>query len=370
MQTLTRRTGVPPRDILVAKWASTSRRPAYFLVRDHDRRALVLSIRGTFSMDDILTDLCCTTSEINIATATATATATGETIVSAAAVRRRRPRSSFFGSTVKNNESSLVQRALTYWGYNHHRRNSSVVKCRAHSGMLQAAESLRSELANVLEAELQSAPAYSLVLVGHSMAGGIAALLGVLLRQKYTNVKVFAYGPAPCVSLPAHHHHDNNNDDDDNNECTSMSQYITSVIHENDPFKAMSLQHVAALSCKLSKLCADHQLRDAIIARLSTKQRSSRLNDAWLVSIFRNDLYQPHSSDSVDKLYPPGKVILLSRREKKRGFRHLLSRRRLSVREITGQCYFDDLEFPSFTGLSLHAPTSYEECLRNVVVGP
>jgi hypothetical protein len=167
--------------------------------------------------------------------------------------------------------------------------------------------------------------------------------------------------------------------DDANN---SLSRYITSIIHESDPFKAMSLQHVADLSRTLARLCADHTLRDSIIAGLLTKRRS-RFNDDRLVS-FRNNLYGRRHSPTVSandisnsncsKLYPPGKVILLSRRRdrpKQRGWRHLFGaarrrRQRLTVR-VTGQRYFDDLEFPSMTGFSLHAPTSYEECLRRIV---
>ncbi|KAL7452052.1 hypothetical protein ACHAWC_003790 [Mediolabrus comicus] len=55
---LIRRTNIHQRDILMTHWHSRGNRPAFFLVRDRTRNVLVLSIRGTLSPRDVLTDLC------------------------------------------------------------------------------------------------------------------------------------------------------------------------------------------------------------------------------------------------------------------------------------------------------------------------
>ncbi|KAG6787281.1 hypothetical protein POTOM_008920 [Populus tomentosa] len=42
---------------------------------------------------------------------------------------------------------------------------------------------------------------YSLRIVGHSLGGAIAALLGLRLYKLYPTLHVYAYGPLPCVDL-------------------------------------------------------------------------------------------------------------------------------------------------------------------------
>ncbi|CAM6089926.1 unnamed protein product [Calypogeia fissa] len=99
-------------------------KPAFFIGLNHPKKAVVLSIRGTFSATDVLTDL--------------------------------KPHSERFGD-----------------GY-------------AHSGMLGSARWIRDCVADVLK-DLMSKNGYRLVLTGHSLGAGTAALLTMLLRE--TNEK-------------------------------------------------------------------------------------------------------------------------------------------------------------------------------------
>ena len=46
--------------MVYAEWRSATHRPAFFIVRDVNRKNIVLSIRGTLNAKDILTDLCAT----------------------------------------------------------------------------------------------------------------------------------------------------------------------------------------------------------------------------------------------------------------------------------------------------------------------
>jgi hypothetical protein len=55
---LARSTGINRQDIVTSNWHLRANLPAYYIARDTKRRALVLSIRGSLSPRNILTDLC------------------------------------------------------------------------------------------------------------------------------------------------------------------------------------------------------------------------------------------------------------------------------------------------------------------------
>ena len=66
VRALEARTGVNRRDIVDANWRGKTHRPAYFIVRDTERKTIVLSVRGTWSPRDLLTDLCAVAQEYEI----------------------------------------------------------------------------------------------------------------------------------------------------------------------------------------------------------------------------------------------------------------------------------------------------------------
>jgi len=40
---------------------------------------------------------------------------------------------------------------------------------------------------------------YRIVTVGHSLAGGVAALVAILLHHEYANIHCYAYSPPGCL---------------------------------------------------------------------------------------------------------------------------------------------------------------------------
>eukprot|EP00897_Mesotaenium_endlicherianum_P009529 jgi/Mesen1/8604/ME000005S08565 len=137
-------------------------RPAYYIALDHARRALVLAVRGTWTYSDMLTDL------------------------------------------------NLHSEPLSTLGSDGH----------AHAGMLSAADwILRTEREHLRDA-LQQHPGYSLVLTGHSLGAGTAALMAYILRDALSpdgdvsrvpgvtelaippeSVTCWAYECPPCVTM-------------------------------------------------------------------------------------------------------------------------------------------------------------------------
>lgn len=78
-----------------------------------------------------------------------------------------------------------------------------------HHGLLQAARWLHKEESETLSSLLLEHPSYRLILAGHSMGAGIAALLAMLMASSSDKVdgiprerlQCFAFAPARCMSL-------------------------------------------------------------------------------------------------------------------------------------------------------------------------
>ena len=133
-------------DLLYASFRNGVGQCPYALLKEPARRTLVLCIRGTLSLEDLVID--------------------------AAA------------------EPSALDAAGERCGFDGAGRF-------AHSGILQAAEWIVADLERhgVLNAFLQRNPHYRLKVVGHSLGGGSAALVGLMLRGRHPEVRVLSYSP-------------------------------------------------------------------------------------------------------------------------------------------------------------------------------
>lgn len=150
-----------PDQILVSKLDGEGiRAPRHFVAVDEVQKSIVVAIRGTNSISDIITDLLC------------------------------------------DNEPFAG-------GY-------------AHGGMKRAAESLYTAILPTLRSALSTYPTYTIAVTGHSLGAGVAILLTkVLLMNGFTDVKCYAIAPCPVFG-PLHcvdsdwsdalecfvHHHD------------------------------------------------------------------------------------------------------------------------------------------------------------------
>lgn len=127
----------------------------FFVAIDYVKQKIVVSIRGTLSMQDILTDL----------------NAEGEPLP------LNPPKEDFLG----------------------------------HKGMVQAAVYIKNKLKeeNLIEKALNHNPSrgtqnFGLVCVGHSLGAGTASILAILMREEYSNLQCYSYSPpGGLLSMPA-----------------------------------------------------------------------------------------------------------------------------------------------------------------------
>lgn len=312
---LIRKTGIQYEDVVVAKWESRVNRPAYFIARDHHHKAIVLSVRGTMSFHDLLTDLCCTHKEFN-------ATANLSTVTEQ--LRKGR-----IYSALHISAGDMYDKAVK-------RKRSG------HVGMLDAARALQDDAEPTLTKELRLHPNYSLVLIGHSLGGGVASLLATLLERKVPSLKVYTYGP-PCVA-PEH---------------AKLHNNIVSVIGEGDPMSVLSLGHLADLSVALSRICEDSLLRHEILLR--TNKHESKMDDRDLEWCFDTMETLRREDMNAEKLFPPGRLLLMSKSNES-------GPKQWDLRTMSHHYFRDILLRPQQFDISKHIPSLYESRLRDILV--
>ena len=133
-------TGLNEMDLIYASFSNTIYQVPFFVCLDHDYKSVVISIRGTLSLHDIVTDLTASTNPIEL------------------------PEFPNF----------LV-----------------------HKGMLKTATWILEKLeeVDILEEAFSKVPNYKLKIVGHSLGSGCATLLALLLRNRYPDLYCYCYSP-------------------------------------------------------------------------------------------------------------------------------------------------------------------------------
>jgi hypothetical protein len=166
--------GIGEDDLLEQETRSGVLKPSYVLVRDRELKAIVLAVRGTHSFKDMFT-------------------------------------------------------SLTGASKPHHMVSSDgVVLGFSHFGMLAGARWLKARLNGRLQAALEENPGYALKVAGHSLGGGAAAMLTMMLREQQGAVAgatCLAIACPACMTLEL---------------ARSCDGYVTSVMNAADVVPTIS----------------------------------------------------------------------------------------------------------------------------------
>jgi len=315
---LVRSTGIDKRDIVTANWHSKANRPAYYIVRDIKRKAIVMGIRGSLSPRDILTDLCASSENF---------------------IAEDDPN---IGDIGEMNNSSTTP---------------PLIIGRAHKGMVDAAKSVARMTGKTISDELDAQPDFSLVIVGHSLGGGVAAIIAAMWKRRFMDrVRSIGYGN-PCV-FPLN--------------ITKEFDNIITVEGKGDPFATISLGHIADVTKAISKLCQDKGLRDEILKRtdvgfLKNPKDIPRDDYEWCANAM---IFLRKQMDS-EKLLPPGKIYqmagpLLEFQTEGNASSGRLGGDTATLKSVD-PIIFNELKlYARMFDVSLHIPIRYEMLLRRL----
>ncbi|KAG9447170.1 hypothetical protein H6P81_013298 [Aristolochia fimbriata] len=214
---------------------TATREAAYFVVVMHHLRTVLIAVRGTETPEDLLTDGLCSECSMTM---------------------------DDLDGLTKKHLPPLVKRCVlsSFPHYGH----SGIVETARELFMQLDCESadkdhdfgstgfLSSLLGDGCECE-----GYHLRIVGHSLGGSIAALLGIRLYRRYPNLHVFSYGPLPCV---------------DSVVSEACSSFITSIIYNDEFSSRLSVNSILRLrAAAVTALSQDASTDSAVICKFARK---------------------------------------------------------------------------------------------------
>ncbi|ORY04926.1 alpha/beta-hydrolase [Basidiobolus meristosporus CBS 931.73] len=345
-----RHTSLPLESILLSSFTNISSLSSHrlhslvhYVAVDHSAQAIVLTCRGTLGLSDILTDLTCDYAELHV------------------------------------------------WGKSY----------LAHAGMLQSARILassRSEVYQTIRQALLDHPGYGLVLCGHSLGGGVAALLSILWSVKTSicpttktkrfatseesglpigrPIHCFAYGVPCVVSLNL------------SKECSGL---ITSVVNRYDLVPCLSLGLLKDFKNIAMSLYEESHIADLVISSvlainsgyrskeqgnaennqpqdLAAKQQALTLDPLagdpdrdWFWSLIKT----MRADMASEKLYPPGALYLLDTKStlSEQGSRPAVPATRVTMHLCENvEERFSEITFSKSMFMD-HSPRCYEDTL-------
>ncbi|CAM8983592.1 unnamed protein product [Rhodiola kirilowii] len=209
------------------------REAAYFILVLHHLNTVVIAVRGTETPEDLLTDgLCreCTLSEEDL--------------------------------------DGIINNDHIHPDVRHRLLSSSPHY--GHSGIVEAARDLFSQvdgntgepgsatgfLSSLLGPGCEC-DGYKLCIVGHSLGGAIASLLGIRLYRRYPNLHVYAYGSLPCLDVSV---------------ADACSDFITTIVYDNEFSARLSVASILRLrGAALTALSQDPKTDTALVFKLARR---------------------------------------------------------------------------------------------------
>ncbi|KAL2323814.1 hypothetical protein Fmac_022872 [Flemingia macrophylla] len=223
---------LPPEVLRHGRVSQVKCEAAYFIVVLHNLQSVVIAIRGTETPEDLITDgLCkeCTLSADDLA-----------------------------GLINCNHIHSDIRKNVTS-SFPHY----------GHSGIVEAARELFKQIEGNPEGPDSESYGllskllgvgcecfgYNVRIVGHSLGGAIAALLGLQLYNRYRNLHVYSYGPLPCLDLVV---------------ANACSEFVTSIVFGNEFSSRLSIGSIMRLrAAAITLLSQDPKADSAMIFRLA-----------------------------------------------------------------------------------------------------
>jgi hypothetical protein len=322
--------------------------PRFWVLTDHSRAQIVLVIRGTMSLNEIAVDLTCD----------------AETFQPASTPPSR------------DQDDNPLPGQFAFPSISEKEVSAEETKYHVHGGMLKMAKLMGDvgkpvQLA-VLDA-LHHNPDYELVLCGHSLGAGVAAILGMTWADPRTcltvkssglpvnrRVYVYCFGPPALADAAL---------------SRLTNKLIVSIVYSNDVVARLSLGSIRDLKNAAMWLCEANEAGDregwsAITAHANRWKEGTGSKDDmdWFIAM-RKTL---EASMQNSNMYPPGRV-LWAMRDKDLHQAHQLypqtpgGKDKLRVFEVLDvEKVFSQLVFAR-NMLTAHMPHQYDQVLHDLL---
>ena len=172
-------------DIIYANFRNELFHAPFFLIHDHRKRTVIIAIRGTLSISDVITDMMAECGEVEL--------------------------------------------------------DIGIKDGKCHIGILNTAENIYKTIKEgfLLEKAFEFNRNYQLVIVGHSLGAGIAAILGLKFLKEYPNLKCICYSPPGGLMTQ--------------NLIEATKSFILTVILGDDIVPRLSLRSIHSLKANILK---------------------------------------------------------------------------------------------------------------------
>ncbi|KAM1158445.1 hypothetical protein ACFXTH_031815 [Malus domestica] len=205
---------------------------AYFVLVLHHLRSVVIAVRGTETPEDLITDSLCRECALSVED---------------------------LGALINSTNIHPEVRQAVISSFPHH----------GHSGIVEATRDLFMQIegsprddgsgsSGLLSSLLGvgcECDGYSIRIVGHSLGGAIAALLGLRLYHRYPDMHVYTYGALPCV---------------DSVVANACSEFVTSIVYNNEFSARLSVGSIMRLrAAAITSMSQDSETDTAMILRLA-----------------------------------------------------------------------------------------------------
>lgn len=228
-----------------------------------------------------------------------------------------------------------------------------------HMGIMTCARNLSKKLKTMILDECFNHPDYTLVIVGHSLGAGSAALLTLMWMNDVDFVaipfKTYAYAPPAVVSTELN---------------TYLTEKVTSCSYGNDLVARLSFGAIKDLVSMILSFHTREQTEELKGSEIVAKEMfsSGSFTDQEIIKIY--DFLK--QSFNNYKLEPPGNIYQIFHRlrhvDSKLLFNELSNTDIMYVGEFVDHSLYYDIVF-SKTMLSDHMPNYYEEGLNALVYG-
>eukprot|EP00958_Prasinococcus_capsulatus_P008859 scaffold873_cov393-Prasinococcus_capsulatus_cf.AAC.13 len=322
-------------DLVYVKWSSSVCEPPYMICLDKEKRAVVLSVRGSFSVEDWLGNFLCEPVSLQsfgerygfdglghfAHSGTCT---TAHNILQDLEGHRALDVMLHLGgglpADIVNSEGVAMNSPSRPQGSTVHSSPKSASSAWTPLGAFRSTKTEAGQEGRLAMNSLPDCTGWQLVIVGHSIGGGVAALLGHALRQKFQPLKVIAYSPpGATVSLEL---------------ATLMKEHTLSLVVDKDFVSRLSIATVERLRdsmidcvsrCKVNKFWLSvYVLRAALFGMSSVEHLANilmhkpgeelREEPGRLLASYKRRTSDQGSLEPVN-LYPPGNLLYLQRQK-------------------------------------------------------